>query len=64
MSTLVEIEKAIESLPDLEVDELASWLHQRRRERTGWPVPPPDVPLEELKQIEAVIEEAFPTLRS
>ncbi len=63
MSTLVEIEKAIESLPDREVDKLAAWLHQRRKERTGWPVPPPDVPLEELTRIEDEIEAAFPTIR-
>ena len=59
MSTLVEIEKAIESLPDREVDKLAAWLHQRRKQRTGWPVPPPNVPREELQRIEAVIEAAF-----
>ena len=64
MSTLLEIEKAIDALPDRDVDKLAAWLHQRRKERTGWPVPPPDVPKEELRRIEAVIEEAFPTLRS
>jgi len=63
MSTLWEIEKAIEALPDQEVAQLASWLLQRRKARTGWPVPPPNVPIEELKRIEAVIEEAFPTIR-
>ncbi|MEX0682889.1 MAG: hypothetical protein WD904_12625 [Dehalococcoidia bacterium] len=27
-----------------------------------WPVPPPDVPLEELERIEAIIEGAFETV--
>ena len=64
MSTLVEIEKAIDSLSERDVEKLSAWLQQRRKARTGWPVPPPDVPLEELQRIDAVIEEAFPTLRS
>ena len=63
MTTLAEIQKAIEALTDLEVDELAAWLQRRRKERADWPVPPPNVPLEELKRIEAVIEEAFPSLK-
>jgi len=25
----------------------------------AWPVPPPDVPIEELRRIDAIIEEAF-----
>ena len=63
MSTLSEIEKAIELLPAAQVDELASWLDRRRR-RPAWPVPPPNVPLEELERIDAEIEAAFPTEKS
>jgi len=30
MSTLVEIEEALDRLPDLDVDQLAEWLERRR----------------------------------
>ncbi len=63
MSTLTEIEKAIELLPPAQVDELTAWLARRRSERPAWPVPPPDVPREELERVEAEIEAAFPTDR-
>lgn len=64
MSTLAEIEKAIESLAAPEVAELTAWLERRRQPRCNWPVPPPDVPREELERIEAEIEAAFPTRRN
>ncbi len=35
MSSLVEIETAIEKLPDPQVDELAGWLESLRRRRTA-----------------------------
>jgi hypothetical protein len=61
MSTLAEIERAIEALPPSQVDELAIWLQRRRQQEPAWPVPPPDVPREELERVEAEIEAAFPT---
>jgi hypothetical protein len=64
MSTLAEIEKAIESLPEREVDALAAWLESRRKPACSWPVPPPDVPREELERIETAIEAEYPTRRS
>jgi hypothetical protein len=30
-----------------------------RDSRPRWPVPPPDVPIDELRRIDAIIEEAF-----
>ena len=63
MSTLAEIEKAIASLPATQVAELAAWLERCRKPQPAWPVPPPDVPREELDRIEARIEAAFPTQR-
>jgi len=63
MSTLAEIEKAIESLPPPEVVELVAWLERSRKAHPAWPVPPPDVPREELERIEAEIEGAFPMRR-
>ena len=63
MSTLVEIEKAIESLPVREVEALAAWLERRRKPEHAWPVPPPDVPRAELERIEAAIEAEYPTRR-
>ncbi len=37
MSTLAEIEEAIETLPDAEVETLAAWLERRRARRVGSP---------------------------
>ena len=62
MSTLIEIENAIETLPAVEVDQLAVWLARRRVQQHSWPVPPPQVAREELDRIEAEIEAEFPTL--
>ena len=59
MRTLAEIEEAIATLPVGQVEKLAAWLEQRRRQEPGWPVPPPKVERAELERIEA----EFPTLR-
>lgn len=64
MSTVAEIERAIEQLPPAQMLEVAAWLDERRRNVVAWPVPPPNVPLEELDRIEAEIEAAFPTKRN
>lgn len=64
MSTLAEIEKAIESLAAPEVAELAKWLERHRQLHSAWPVPRPKVPREELEGIDAQIEAAFPTRKS
>lgn len=40
MSTLVEIEQAIDRLPAGELDQLAAWLEGRRVRRAVAPVPP------------------------
>lgn len=63
MSTVAEIERAIEMLPAEQVLEVATWLDERRKQIPVWPVPPPDIPREELERIEAEIEAAFPTRR-
>ena len=63
MSTLAEIEEAIEMLPAGQVEKLAAWLEKRRTPQPAWPVPPPDVERAELERIEAEIEAEFPTLR-
>ncbi len=63
MSTLTEIEQAVETLPAGQVDELAAWLEKRRKQQPAWPVPPPKVEQAELERIEAEIEAEFPTLR-
>ena len=63
MSTLAEIEEAIETLPAGQVDQLAFWLEKRRRQQPAWPVLPPNVERTELERIEAEIEAEFPTLR-
>jgi hypothetical protein len=60
MSTLTEIEKAIEQLPAAQVAELAAWLQRRSMDNPAWPVPPPNVPSEELDRIEQEIRAAFP----
>ena len=59
MSTLVEIEKAIEALPERDVEKLSAWLQQRRKVKNAWPVPPPDVPKEEIRRIQAEIDAVF-----
>jgi len=63
MSTLTEIQRAIEMLPTTQMEELVVWLDRKRVQRPVWPVPPPDVPREELEQVEAEIEAAFPSKR-
>ena len=60
LSTLAEIEAAIEALPESEVEKLAAFLEERRLKKPAWPVPPPDVDRAELERIEA----EFPTLRA
>lgn len=37
MSSIIEIEAAIESLPDPQVDQLAQWLETHRHRRTAAP---------------------------
>jgi len=63
MSTLAEIQRAIEMLPTTQMEELAAWLDGKRVQQPAWPVPPPDIPREELEQVEAEIEAAFPSKR-
>ncbi len=63
MSTLSEIEKAADALPAAEQETLLRHLSRKvaRRDAAapGWPVPPPDVPRDELRRIHALIEEEF-----
>jgi hypothetical protein len=63
MSTVAEIEAAIEQLPAEQMLEVAAWIEKRRRQQSAWPVPPPNVERAELERIEAEIEAEFPTLR-
>ena len=69
MSTVAEIEAAVQALPKHEQQALLQRLtwHLSRREKKvpsqGWPVPPPDVPLEELQRIHAIIEAEFPQMK-
>jgi hypothetical protein len=67
MTTLAEIEKAADALPIKQQQALLDHIslnlahHRvelRRSER--WPIPPPDVPIEELRRIHAIIEAEFP----
>lgn len=67
MTTLAEIEKAADGLPAEQQQELLRHLSQKlaiRRKGSvsgdEWPVPPPDVPIEELRRIHALIEAEFP----
>jgi hypothetical protein len=68
MSTLAEIEEAVDTLPPLEQEALLHRLTnklklaRKQSASNGWPVPPPDVPKEELERIEAIIEAEFPIL--
>ena len=58
MSTLAEIEEAVEALPFPEQEVLLRHLSARLRPAPlrGVAVPPPEVPREELKRIHALIE--------
>ena len=51
MSTLAEIEAAIETLPASEVEKLAVLLEKRRSKKPSWPVPPPNVDRAELERV-------------
>ena len=42
MSTLLEIEKAIDRLPDWDVDQLVGWLEKRRAQKS----PPTETPID------------------
>jgi hypothetical protein len=42
MSTLVEIEQAIDRLPDRDVDQLFGWLETRRAKKSTRPETPSD----------------------
>ena len=66
MTTLAEIEKAAGALPTEQQQALIRHLSRNlARSRNdcgsseGWPVPPPDVPIEELRRIHALIEAEF-----
>lgn len=59
MSTVAEIERAIEQLPPAQMLEVAAWLDERRKKVVAWPVPPPNVPREELERIQAEIDAVF-----
>ena len=61
MSTLTEIESAVDTLPRPDQEVLLRHLTAKLRQtpRTGWPVPPPDVPIEELRRIHAEIDAEF-----
>ena len=61
MSTLAEIEEAVEALPLPEQEVLLRHLSARIRRAPlrSMPVPPPEVPREELKRIHALIEAEF-----
>jgi hypothetical protein len=61
MSTLSEIESAADALPVQEQEILLRHLSQKLARRAGVinPVPPPDVPQEELQRIHALIEAEF-----
>jgi hypothetical protein len=61
MSTLAEIEEAVAALPEYEKEALLRHLTAQLRPptRSGWPVPPPDVPEDELRRVHALIESEF-----
>jgi hypothetical protein len=61
MSTLTEIEVAVDALPRPEQEILLHRLSEKLRPvaRGTWPVPPPDVPREEIRRIQAEIDAAF-----
>ena len=66
MTTLAEIEKAADALPFKQQQALLRHLTLNltrlgpgTEPRETWPVPPPDVPIEELRRIHAIIEAEF-----
>jgi hypothetical protein len=64
MSTLAEIERAADALPAEEQEILLRRLSQKLARRAEVilnlnPVPPPEVPKEELQRIHALIEAEF-----
>ena len=64
MSTLAEIEEAVNTLPPREQQELLRHLSTKlhaKRYAGGWPVPPPNVPREEIRRIQVEIDATFST---
>jgi hypothetical protein len=63
MSTLTEIEAAVETLPRREQEALLHHLSAKLRQPGSavaqWPVPPPDVSPEEIRRVQALIDEEF-----
>jgi len=63
MNTLEEIEKSADALSAEQQEALLRHLSQALARRpglgSGWPVAPPEVPMEELRRIDAVIEAEF-----
>lgn len=61
MSTLAEIESAVDTLPRLDQEVLLRHLTVKlqQKPRNGSRVPPPDVPIGELRRIHAEIEAEF-----
>ena len=61
MSTLTEIESAVDTLPRPDQEVLLRHLTTKLRQtpRNGRSVPPPNVPIEELRRIHAEIEAEF-----
>jgi len=66
MSTLAEIEQAVEALPRPEQEVFLRHLSAKLRPRSvsGWPVTPPDVPREEIRRIQAEIDATFSKVES
>jgi hypothetical protein len=63
MSTLTEIESAVETLPRREQETLLSRLSAKLRKPgialAHWPVPPPDVSPDEIRRVQALIDGEF-----
>jgi hypothetical protein len=61
MGTLAEIENAVNELPRPEQEILLRRLSDKlgTAVRGTWPVPPPNVPREEVRRIQAEIDAAF-----
>lgn len=61
LMSLDEIEAAVATSPEREKEELLRQLSVQlsRSSHSGWPVPPPDVPKEELRRVHALIETEF-----